>query len=137
MRAEPLTNPVTEFPHALDVNVMGILALILNKVRHFYYSFLDSLCFSWNGRALKGAHLPCSGVSPLGCLVSRPNAGSLSPAAQSGTCGCNRNRDTHANQNKRENPNPNLLSEQIIQILITSKHYIFFQTQARPSEGTS
>lgn len=86
-RAEPLTNPVTEFPHALDVNVMGILALILNKVRHFYYSFLDSLCFSWNGRALRGAHLPCSGVSPLGCLVSRPNAGSLSPAAQSGTCG--------------------------------------------------
>lgn len=53
-----------------DVNVMRILALILNKVRHFYYSFLNSLCFSWNGGDLKGAHLSCSGVSPLGASTS-------------------------------------------------------------------
>lgn len=119
---------------------MRILALILNKVRHFYYSFLNSLCFSWNGRALRGAHLPCSGVSPLGALVSPhppPNAGSLRPAAQRGMCGLVTGRDTPANQNNWENPNPNLLSEQIIQILISFKHYlcvcVFFLTnRSRP-----
>lgn len=59
-------------PVRLHVNVMRILALLLNKVRHFYYSFLNSLCFSWNGRALGGAHLPCSGVSPPGALGFPP-----------------------------------------------------------------
>lgn len=44
---------------------MRIFTLNLNKVRHFYYSFLNCLCLSWNLRDLQGTHLSYSGVSPL------------------------------------------------------------------------
>lgn len=108
---------------SLYVSVMRILALILNKVRHFYYSFLNGLCFSWNARDLGGAHLSCSGVSPLGALASPHCWISPSGCTERYVRFCNKIKDP-ANHNNVENPNPNLLSEQIIQILISFKHYL-------------
>lgn len=115
-------------PMPLYVNVIRILALMLNKVRHFYYSFLNSLCFSWNGRALWGAHLPCSGVSPLGALLPHPPHCWFPPSRRTERYVrfCNRIETLPANQNNEENPNPNSLSEQIIQILISFKRYLVF-----------
>lgn len=82
----------------------------LNKVRHFYYSLLNGLCFSWNRRAPRGAHLPCSGVTPVGALVPP----SLCAGCAHDVCGFVKGIDAGSNKNKRENLNPSLLSDQII-----------------------
>lgn len=61
----PPAPPQRPNPHMPgDVNVMRILGLSLNKVRHFCYSLLNRLCFSWNRRALRGAPVSYGGSGP-------------------------------------------------------------------------
>lgn len=103
---------------------MRMLALSLNKVRHFCYSLLNGLCFSWNRRALGGAQVSCGGSAPPHC----------------GSCMryCNGTRDTGPNKNNRENPNPSLLSDQIPSLVSFSRFFSFpaVRDAEGPSEGS-
>lgn len=113
---------------------MRIFTPNLNKVRHFYYSYLNCLCLSWNLRDLLGTRLSCSGVSPLGAfgLLPSPPPMRLSVLQLGEVCAVlKQDQDAQANLNNGENPNPDFLSEQMIQISVSlEQHALLFTVRA-------